>query len=157
MASFSNLLKHFQCSRRSSLLITKSIKSTMFPQSGKAVTLIKETHPLSLAWSAWRKSMLHFSYFPFTTVSLIIVSLQICSQSWHAAEVRPVVIRIASFFRSFFLLVPFHFSICRQESNTVLSKGSCTTVIPAAYKRKPVTGVRQGLSWLSTLHACPEG
>lgn len=108
VTSFSNLLKHFQCSRRSSLLITKSIKSTMFPLSGKAVTLIKEIHPHSLAWSAWRKSMLHFSYFPFTTISLIIVSLQICSKSWHAAEVRPVVIRIASFVLSSSPLSLFH-------------------------------------------------
>lgn len=77
------------------------MKSTTFPLSGKAVILIKEIQPVSFAW---RRSMLH----PFTTMSLIIVSLQIRSKNWHAAEVRSVVTWIASFFLSSIPLSLFH-------------------------------------------------
>lgn len=93
--------------------------------------------------------MLH----PFTTMSLIIVSFQIHSKNWHAAEVSSVVTWITSFF----LLFPFRFSIHGLESNTMLSKGSRNTMMPAEEKMKPVIRVSQGPSWLSTLPTCPKG
>jgi len=48
--------------------------------------------------------MLH----PFTTMSLIIVSLQIRSKNWHGVEVRSMVTWIASFFLSSIPFSLFH-------------------------------------------------
>lgn len=126
----------------------------MLPLPGKVVILIKEIQPMSFTW---RIPMLH----PLTTMSLIIVSLQIRSKNWHAAGVRSVVVWISYlllfpslflsssspplpfFFRSSSVLplfFPFHFSIHGLESNIILSKGLCITVIPAGEKMKPVQG-----------------
>lgn len=76
---------------------------------------------------AWRKPILH----PFTTVSLIVVALQISSK---AGTLLRSALRLHGSLPSLFLLVPFHFSIHGLESSTRLSKGSHITTVPTGEK-----------------------
>lgn len=138
----------------------------MLPLPGKVVILIKEIQAMSFTW---RIPMLH----PLTTMSLIIVSLQIRSKNWHAAGVRSVVVWIS------YPPLPFSLPLLLFSSSSVplpffLSSSPFTfpsmdwnpmSFSPRAYasqwfllgKKWSQFRVSQGASWLSTTTTCPKG